>query len=191
MSEHGHGHRFNPDKAGKLLDPKRKQLISPDTVMDLLGLGRDDIVAELGAGNGFFTVPIAAHTDKTVYAVDIEPKMLELLKEHASIDNIDNIKYIESNLERIPIQDGEIEKILIAFVIHEVPDRIKVYHELNRVRKQGGKIIILEWQAVKSEMGPPLHERIPSGELKKELVENGFQVEILDLNDKIYAALIQ
>lgn len=187
----GHGHRFNPEKAGKLLNSERKQLISPDTVMDLLGLGRDDIVADLGAGNGYFTVPIAAHTDKTVYAVDIEPKMLELLREHAAIDHVNNIKYIESNLENIPIPDQEVEKILIAFVIHEVPDRIKVYQELGRIKKQGGKIVIVDWQAVELKMGPPLHEKIPSSELKKELEENGFEVEILNINENIYAALIQ
>jgi ubiquinone/menaquinone biosynthesis C-methylase UbiE len=187
----GHGHRFNPEKAGKLLSPMRKKLISPETVIDLLGLGRDDVVADLGAGNGYFTVPIAAHTDKTVYAVDIEPKMLDLLKEHASIDHVENIKYIQSNLQVIPINDAEVEKILIAFVIHEVPDRMKVYKELNRIRKSGSKIVILEWQAVESGMGPALHEKIPSDELKNELEETGFEVEILDLNETIYAALIQ
>jgi ubiquinone/menaquinone biosynthesis C-methylase UbiE len=187
----GHGHRFNPNKAEKLLEPQRKQIISPDTVMDLLGLGRDDVVADLGAGNGYFTVPIAAHTDKTVYAVDIEPKMLALLKERALAGNINNIKYIESNLENIPVHDGEIEKILIAFVIHEVPDRMKVYDELKRIKKSGSKIVILDWQAAETEMGPPLKERIPSGELKTELENNGFQVEIMDLNHTVYAALIQ
>ena len=187
----GHGHRFNPEKAGKLLDPQRKQIISTGTVMDLLGLGPDDVVADLGAGNGYFTVPIAAHTEKTVYAVDIEPKMLELLKEHAQIDHVSNIKYIQSNLENIPITDGEVEKILLAFVIHEVPDRIKVYKELKRIRKGIGKMVIIDWQAIESKMGPPLKERIPAAELKKELEENGFEVDIFDLNENVYAALIQ
>jgi ubiquinone/menaquinone biosynthesis C-methylase UbiE len=187
----GHGSRFNPDKAERLLEPSRRKWITPETIMDLIGLGRDDIVADLGAGNGYFTVPIAAHTDKTVYAVDIEPKMLERLKERAIIDHVHNIKYIESNLESIPVPDGEIEKILLAFVIHEVLDRQKVYQELKRIKKGLGKIVIVEWQAAESQIGPPLNERIPSEELKKELEENEFEAEIMDINQMIYAILIQ
>lgn len=187
----GHGHRFNPDKAGKLLDPKRKQIISPEKVMEIFELRRSDVVADLGAGNGYFTVPFALNTDQTVYAVDIEPKMLDLLKEHARINDVKNIQYVESNLESISIQDGEVDKILIAFVIHEVPDRIKVYNELKRIKKQGGKIVIVEWQEVESEMGPPLKERISSEELQKELEKNGFHAEVIEFNNQVYAILIQ
>ncbi|MDQ0197924.1 class I SAM-dependent methyltransferase [Neobacillus ginsengisoli] len=187
----GHGHRFNPDKASKLLDPKRKQIIAPEMVMELFELRRSDVVADLGAGNGYFTVPLAINTDQTVYAVDIEPKMLHFLQEHARMKNVKNIKYVESNLESIPINDGEVDKILIAFVIHEVPDRQKVYNELKRIKKQEGKIVLVEWQAVESEMGPSLKERIPSEELQKELKKNDFQVEVTELNNQVYAISIQ
>lgn len=186
----GHGHRFNPDKAGKLLDRKRKQIIAPEKVMELFELRRSDIVAELGAGNGYFTIPVAVNTDQTVYAVDIEPKMLDLLKEHARIKNVKNIKCVESTLECIPISDGEVDKILIAFVIHEVPDRQKVYKELKRIKKQEGRIVLVEWEAVESKMGPPLKERIPSEELQKELEINDFEVEVTEFNNHVYAILI-
>ena len=187
----GHGHKFNSDKAGKLLDPQRRQLISPDHIMELFELKRSDVVADLGAGNGYFTVPFAANTDQTVFAVDIEPKMLQLLQVHAQNKNVNNIQYIQSNLENIPIHDGTVDKILIAFVIHEVPDRVKVYNELKRIKKQKGTIAIAEWQAVESAVGAPLKERIPSQELKKELEYYGFQVEIKDINEQVYAALIR
>jgi 16S rRNA A1518/A1519 N6-dimethyltransferase RsmA/KsgA/DIM1 with predicted DNA glycosylase/AP lyase activity len=77
------GHIFNPEHADKLLDPKRIELLPPEKIIDELTLRNDDIIADLGAGNGFFTLPLAKNTSQTVYAVDIEPKMLELLKKRA------------------------------------------------------------------------------------------------------------
>lgn len=82
------GHRFKPEKAEKLLDPKRRELIPPDKVMEILDVQKSDIVADLGAGNGYLTIPLAEQTGEVVYAVDIEPKMLELLKARAEHVNL-------------------------------------------------------------------------------------------------------
>ncbi len=53
------GHRFHHSKAEKLLNPKRRELIAPEEVVSLLHISERDVVADLGAGNGYFTVPIA------------------------------------------------------------------------------------------------------------------------------------
>lgn len=184
------GHRFNPDKAGKLLDPKRQEMISPDTVINLLDIKTTDTIADLGAGNGYFTVPMAKKTNQDVYAVDIEPKMLALLKDHAEKENASNIIYLEGNLEEIPLENHSAEKALIAFVTHEVPDRKKMIGDLKRVIKPSGKILILEWDVVESESGPPLHERIPSSQLLKEFADNGLKGEVHQVNEQIYALLL-
>nr|WP_156289463.1 methyltransferase domain-containing protein [Oceanobacillus salinisoli] len=87
----GHGQRFNPEKASKLLDPSRKKIIDPLEVIKMIGLSREDTVADLGAGNGYFSIPIAEYTNQTVYAVDIEPKMFHSLQENAKALGIKNI----------------------------------------------------------------------------------------------------
>lgn len=184
------GHRFNPEKAGKLLDPTRQEIISPETVMNLLELKSDDTIADLGAGNGYFTVPMAHKTNKEVFAVDIEPKMLNLLKEHAEQEKASNIIYLEGNLEEIPLENESADKALIAFVTHEVPDIVKMMEELKRVIKPAGKILILEWDVVDSKMGPPIHERIPSDQLKKQFEENGLHGEVHQINEQVYALLL-
>lgn len=184
------GHIFNPDKAGKLLDPNRKDIIAPATVIELLEIKSQDRIADLGAGNGYFTVPMAHKTDKEVYAVDIEPKMLALLKEHAAEENATNIEYFEGSLEEIPLKDHSAEKALIAFVTHEVPNVVKMMKELKRIVVPGGKVLILEWDVVDSEMGPPIHERIPSQQLQKQFDENGLKGEIHQINKQVYALLL-
>lgn len=177
------GHIFNPEHADKLLDPKRIELLPPEKIIGELSLGSDDIVADLGAGNGFFTLPLAKNTSQTVYAVDIEPKMLELLKERAKKDGVENIKYVTSNLEEINLPSNSINKALLAFVMHEVPHMEKALNEIKRILKPGGKTLILEWEAIEMDMGPPLHERIPSNKLRDFIQDQGFNVSLSYLNE--------
>lgn len=185
------GHRFKPEKAEKLLDPKRQELIPPNKVIDILDIKKSDKVADLGAGNGYLTLPIAEQTNETVYAVDIEPKMLDLLKERATKGNRKNIQYIQSDLENIQLKDHSVNKAIMAFVMHEIPDMKKAISECRRILEVNGRLVILEWEAVESEMGPPIHERISSNDLKQFLLENGLDSNVIPLNRMMYAIAIE
>ncbi|PGT80510.1 class I SAM-dependent methyltransferase [Bacillus sp. AFS040349] len=184
------GHRFNPDKADRLLDPKRRELVAPEQVIKELKVNQENVIADLGAGNGFFTIPLARATIQRVYAVDIEEKMLNLLKENATSENIDNIQYILSDLENISLNNEVVDKVLVAFVVHEIPNLKKALSEFKRILKQNGTLLILEWEAIEMEMGPPLHERIPSERMKEILKENNLSPSIIHFSEAVYGAII-
>lgn len=171
------GRRFNPEKANKLLDPKRVELLQVNELFKLLNIQKSDNVADLGAGNGFFTLQIAEKTDGTVYAVDIEEKMLNLLKVRAEQHKQANIQYVVSDLERIQMPDTKVDKIIVAFVLHEVPNLDQAFSEMRRILKPDGKILLLEWEKTESEMGPPIHERILSNDMKEACTNNNFNIE--------------
>ncbi len=190
MVEHGHSHVFNPEKAGMLLDPKRKEKLPPDQILDLLDLKQGDVAADLGAGNGFFTIPMAKRTTQTVYAVDIEPKMLEGLKEHAKREQVETIEYVTGSLAETTLKNHSITKLFSSFVMHEVPDLKDVFEEMDRILVDGGKGLILDWEAVESESGPPLHVRIPSNQLKKEFEAYGFKTQLDRIREEVYALII-
>ncbi|MGX1899749.1 class I SAM-dependent methyltransferase [Thermolongibacillus altinsuensis] len=179
------GHRFKPEKASKLLDPKRYELLQPEKMVREFGIQKEDMVADLGAGNGFFTLPMALYAKK-VFAVDIEPKMLELLKERASEQGIENIELIESDLDHIRLEDDSVDKALAAFVLHEVPNLERTLTEIKRILKPNGTLLIIEWEAVESEMGPPIHERIASDVLAAKAKEHGFTVEMIHPHPSFY-----
>jgi len=185
------GHRFKPEKAEKLLDPKRKELIPPDKILEILSLNKEDVVADLGAGNGYLTIPLAKETNETVYAIDIEIKMLELLKERAEKENLMNIQYIESNLESIRLEGNVVDKAVVAFVMHEIPNMEKALSEFKRILKSQGKLLILDWEAIESEVGPPLHERISSNEMASFLQRKGFNPKVELLNPSVYAIIMK
>ncbi|MCZ0755071.1 class I SAM-dependent methyltransferase [Anoxybacillus sp. J5B_2022] len=182
------GHRFHVNKADRLLQPARYELLQPEKRIEEFGIQKEDVIADLGAGNGFFTLPMAARSQK-VYAVDIEPKMLQLLKQRADEQQLRNIELVESSLDNIRLEDHSIDKALAAFVLHEVPHLDKTFAEIKRILKPNGTLYIIEWEAVQSEMGPPLHERIGSNTLAQVVKSHGFTVEALHLHSSFYVLI--
>lgn len=179
--------RFNPNKAGVLISEERQALLPVEKIVHYLEVGKSDVVADLGAGNGYFTIPLAKKTEYPVYAVDIEPKMLSMLKETAEKESVENIHYIQSDLEDIALEDKTVDKVMAAFVIHEVPDFHKALSDVRRILKPDGIFLLIEWEAVQTEIGPPLGDKISSEEMKKLLEKNGFHSETIQLNDIHYA----
>ncbi|WP_347548712.1 class I SAM-dependent methyltransferase [Pseudalkalibacillus hwajinpoensis] len=182
------GRRFKPGKADRLLDPKRREIISPEQVMSLLDLQATDHVADLGAGNGYLTLPFAGAVEK-VYAVDIEKQMLDLLRKRALEQSGNNIDYVVSDLESINLPDQVADKAIAAFVLHEVPDLTKAFKEFKRILKPGQMFLSLEWEAIEMDMGPPLHERISSEEMMRIFEENGLKPEVHHFHEAVYGVL--
>src|SRR5690625_1347859 len=174
--------RFNPAKANVLMSADREKLLPPDQIIGHLDIQSNDTIADLGAGNGYFAIPMAQSTKQFVYAVDIEPKMLEMLKENADQEQLENITYVESDLDRIQLDGESVNKVMISLVLHEVPNLDKTLSEIKRILKPGGEILIIEWEAVQTEAGPPLQHRIASEEMISVLEKNGFAAEVIPLN---------
>lgn len=169
------------------MSQERKDQLQPDKVIEHLHVSTDDVVADLGAGPGLFTIPIAKQTKHDVYAVDIEPEMLERLQTHAEKENIENIEPIVSDLEDIKLPDDSVTRVFNSFVIHEVSDLNKSIQEIKRILKPEGQLLLIDWEAVESESGPPLEIRIPSQKMADVLKENGFDTELFHLNPNHYA----
>lgn len=179
--------RFDPEKAQSLMREERRKALPPEATIKHLQVGAHDAVADLGSGNGYFAVPIAKHTDDWVYAIDIEPKMLEMLKENAAAAQAANIQYVESDLDRIQLDDDVVNKVIISLVMHEVPNPDQTLEEIKRILQPGGQMLVIDWEAVEMEDGPPLHHRISSRTMKNVLERNGFHAEVITLSPEYYA----
>ncbi|WP_175990260.1 class I SAM-dependent methyltransferase [Bacillus sp. Marseille-Q1617] len=187
----GHGHLFQHHKASKLLDPKRQEMVPVDKVLELLQLDRNDLLADLGCGNGYLTLPIAKSVDTKVHAVDLQQEMLEYLQHRAKEADVTNIEYEKASLEYLSFNKNTLDKVVSAFVLHEVPNLTKVFQDLNDMLKDDGLWLILDWEAVESEMGPPIEERIPSEELAQQLDTAGFNTEVGHLHPAVYNIVVR
>ncbi|HEY0996215.1 MAG TPA: methyltransferase domain-containing protein [Gemmatimonadaceae bacterium] len=172
---HPHGRKFPPEKWDRLLSPERHAFLDPEWVLDRLGVRAGMRVADLGAGPGFFTLPLAARVGAggTVYATDVAPAMLEALRSRGIPPQVRPLLADEA---RIPIPDAAVDLALVAFVLHEVVHPAEFLAEVRRILAAGGRLAVLEWIPQDDGMGPPEAERLAEAHARALLADAGFQV---------------
>ena len=161
-------HRFNPHHAHRLLSEERMQLIPPSKVIEHLQIEAGHKVADVGAGPGYFAIPVARHTGSLVYGIDVEPQMLSMLTERAEQAQV-TLQAVHASAERIPLSEGLVDRTLCAFVLHEVDNPSLALQEFRRITTNEGLIGIVEWEKKVTKHGPPVQERLSREELMKEL----------------------
>lgn len=172
------GERFDPAKAGHLLDPARREWHDPDRVLAHLGLDRGQVVADVGCGPGWFTLPVAERVapDGLVYAIDVEEKMLERLMERANECAVTNIRPVLAEEEdEFPVPSSSCDAALVASVYHEVDPTFSFVNEVRRILRPGGLCLVVEWRPEATPVGPPQHERLTPEDVTREWVGAGFE----------------
>jgi len=180
-------HRFNPQHLDRLLSEEREKSLPPSWVWDALTVQNGNNIADVGAGPGYFALPAARLTKGTVYAVDVEPAMLEALKGRAQAAGLENISLVEGNAQAIALSDQAVDRTLCAFVLHEVDDLAVALRELQRITKKGGLIGLLEWEKKPTNFGPPIADRLSAEELEQAMRAIGMtQITSSKPNDDQY-----
>ncbi|MYL34734.1 methyltransferase domain-containing protein [Pontibacillus yanchengensis] len=177
---------FNKDKAQKLIDPEREKIVPINKVLELLQLNGDEKVVDLGAGNGYLTLPIARETKDRVTAVDLQFEMLDMLDQRANDEELTNIDRLNTDLSSLNLPDSSFQRAVAAFVLHEVPSLSQTLEEIGRVLTEHSRFLVLDWEAVESEQGPPLNHRISSTEMAEQLAKADFEVEVGHFNKDVY-----
>jgi SAM-dependent methyltransferase len=170
---------FNPENTWKLDDPERLKWLPPDDIVSRFGLKPGEIVADIGAGTGYFAIPMAARiAPGMVYAVDFQPGMLERLRARlAAAGDPPNIEPIRGEASATTLPDASVDFVLLANVWHEVDDREGVLREAGRIARESARIAILDWRTgVSRPPGPPFEHRVPVEETVRLLEANRWSV---------------
>ena len=184
------------DRAHKLHSPERHQEHPPEPVVQALELQPDSQVLDLGVGTGFHAIPVARALGPAgrVLGVDIEPRMLELLKQRARdagvAERIVPLGVDPQRPQRLPLDHDSVDRALLCCLYHELPDPAGSLAELARVlRPDGARLLIVDWPPEgRSDKGPPVDHRVPRARVTRTLAAAGFvPVEALPLYDDLYA----
>ncbi|MGA7521098.1 MAG: methyltransferase domain-containing protein [Acidobacteriaceae bacterium] len=172
-----HERRFPPSQANRLDDPERRNWLPPDEVVSRLALQPGWTVADIGAGTGYFTLPMAeavgAHG--RVFAVDVAPEMLERIRAKIAGASLHNVQLMAGEASATGIAPQSCDCLFLANVWHEFDDRAAVLTEATRVLKGNGRIAILDWRPdVEPNHGPPLDHRISEEAATDALLTAGF-----------------
>jgi ubiquinone/menaquinone biosynthesis C-methylase UbiE len=165
---------FKPENMSRLDSEQRRQVLPPALVLDAMDIRRGDSILDIGAGTGYFAIPasdLAGPTGK-VFAADISEKMLEETRKRAGSRN--NMEFLLCTPNSIPLEDNSADRALLAFVYHEIENRVSYIKKIKKHIKNRGILAIAEWDICESPMGPPMNERISMEALRKEAESAGF-----------------
>ena len=128
--------------------PGREAEERPDLVLEAMALKDGDVVADLGCGTGFFTRRLAKAVAPTgkVYGVDIQPEMLELLKESCTAEGLDNIVAVLGEPNDPKLSQGQIDWILLVDAYHEFQDPQTMLRRIRDSLAHGGKVALVEYR---------------------------------------------
>lgn len=170
-------HIFDPKKLKKLESKKRYDAVKPKELLKEAGLKAGDTVLDFGVGTGFFAVSaleIIGENGK-LFGTDISKDMLEYTKERT--ENFSNVELILSDENEIPVKEKNVAFAMMAFVLHELPNKEKVLSQIKRILKPGGELLIIDWSTENIKKGPPVNDRISLENASKLLKETGFSVK--------------
>ncbi len=166
------------DRVKFLMSEERKQWHSPETILKEIRITEGMIIADLGSGPGFFTIPMAEMTGEKglVYAVDSDQAMLNGLEENIAKSEVNPniIKIVKSDVCHSGIPKESVDLVLFANVLHEVQDKKAFFQEVRRIAKPTAYIVDVDWKKVQTQYGPPFKDRLSEEEAKEVLAENGF-----------------
>ncbi len=153
---------FRPEQLGTLEGPDRDAWQRPDQVLDKLLIAERSVVADLGAGGGWFTIRLAGRVGPNgiVYAEDVQPQMIEAITRRTARAQLKNVRTVlgTSSNPRLP---GPIDAALIVDAYHEMEQpRVVMLRNIAKALKAGGRIGILEFKKDGWGPGPPMDERM-------------------------------
>jgi SAM-dependent methyltransferase len=175
QTPHTHQHRFgDAEKWSKVFDdPERDAWQKPHEVIRALALKPDAIVADIGAGTGYFSVRLAHMTPKgRVYGVDTEEAMVKHLAERAKREGLKNVIAVGGKPDN-PRLPEKADLILFVDVYHHVEDRERYFRALRNSLKDGGRLAVIDFR-LDSPIGPPRKARIEPERVKAEMQRAGY-----------------
>jgi predicted methyltransferase len=175
QAPHTHRHSFGDAEkwAHVFDDPERDAWQKPHQVIQALSLRPDAVIADIGAGTGYFAVRFANMVPAgKVYAVDVEPDMVRYLAERAKKEKRANLVAVKGAAgdPRLP---EKADLVVLVDAYHHIGQRERYFRALAGSLKPGGRIAVIDFR-MDSPSGPPKSARVAPERVKAELAAAGY-----------------
>jgi ubiquinone/menaquinone biosynthesis C-methylase UbiE len=180
------GRRFaavmSADGADWLDRSERETEEAPDQALDIIGIKKGAVVADIGAGSGYMTMRMARRVGANgiVYANDIQPAMLDLLDKRLKKGKVTNVRPILGAPDDPKLPAESIEMALLVDVYHEFSQPQAMLRHLHDALKTGGRLVLLEYR--KEDPAIPIRpeHKMSVAEAKMEVEAEGFRLGRVD-----------
>jgi ubiquinone/menaquinone biosynthesis C-methylase UbiE len=128
--------------------PERESEEGPTAMLESLRLRRGDVVADMGAGSGYLTVRLAEIVGPTgrVYAVDLQPEMLTLIRERAKKRGLANVEIVQGAVTDPKLPRNSTDLILMVDVYHEFSHPWEMIRTMLEALKPTGRLVFVEYR---------------------------------------------
>lgn len=156
----GHGRLYPPQDLGLLEGPDRAAWQRPDQIMDALAVADGSVVADIGAGAGWFTIRLARRVGPNgiVYAQDVQPQMLEAIRRRVGREGMRNVQVRLGQGSAPNLPERTLDAVLVVDTYPEVDDRVTFLRNLAQALKPGGRIGIVNYKPGRGGPGPSPRE---------------------------------
>lgn len=177
----------NTEETGSFIEPEndmRDRTIwqKPYEVIHLFGSLEGKVIADIGAGSGYFSFRFIHEAEKVI-AIDIEPELIQLMNQEKNYYRADLQKRFEARLatpDDPKLLDDEVDLIFIANTFPYMQDRVQYLKRLIPKFKTGGMIMIVDFKKKLTPVGPVQQSRMAQSEVEQELMDAGYDLVISD-----------
>ena len=157
-------------------DPERDAWQKPESVIAFLDLPEGAVVADIGAGTGYFSIRLARAVDdgRRVLAVDVERSLIEHIRERAEKEGLTAVETILGEPDDPRLPEGAVDRILIVDTWHHIDDRLAYLGRLARALRPGGSVVVVDFRDGELPVGPPPGHKLTESHVRAEFAEAGW-----------------
>ena len=173
-----HGRLFPPSDLGLLESPDRDLWQRPDQIMDAMGIADASVVADIGAGSGWFTIRLARRVGPQglVFAEDVQPEMINAITRRVQREGLTNVRAVRGQNSDPRLPAGSVDAVLVVDAYHEVEDRVTMLSNLARALKPQGRIGVVDFKLDGTGPGPAPEERVSPDVVVKDAAKAGLRL---------------
>jgi ubiquinone/menaquinone biosynthesis C-methylase UbiE len=159
-----------------LVRESREQEERPDTMLDALNIPSGATVADVGAGVGYTSVRLARRVGPsgTVYATDLQPEMLRMLRDNARAAGADNVKPVRCTPTDPKLPEGKVDLALMVDVYHECSDPAATLKGLRKALRPGGRLVLVEFRGEDPDVPIKPEHKMTLAQVRREVEPQGF-----------------
>jgi SAM-dependent methyltransferase len=176
---------MSAEGAAWLERPERQAEENPQLAIQILALPAGAVAADIGAGSGYITELLSKAVGPTgrVYGVDIQPKMIELLRQRMAEHHLTNITPVLSEVADPKLPDNTLDLAIMVDVYHEMSEPQTMLQHLRQALKADGRLVLLEYR--KEDPSIPIlpDHKMSVAEAKLEVEHEGFT--LADVNESL------
>jgi len=161
------------DRAG------REKEEAPDAALDAIGIQPGMMVGDVGAGTGYISIKVARRVGPSgrVYAEDIQPEMLDRVRENVSAAHMTNIEPILGSDSDPRLPADKLDLVLLVDVYHEFSQPQRMLQALRRSLKKDGRLVLLEYRKEDPSIPIRPEHKMSVAEVRTEVEAEGFRLD--------------